>query len=295
MKARELKNLGIPSGTPIEVALRAVASAHDAGQSQAAIRTTIRALASDPDAFRSDAQFGDLARALLAKSEARGTYEPRAVSAPFRQWGEDLEPTAVEQLRNACTLPISVRGALMPDAHPGSGLPIGGVLATRNAVIPYAVGVDIACRMKLSVLDLPLATLKGHADRLEKAIEKETRFGVGSTFKIPREHAVMDEPWSVTGVTRGLKDKAWSQLGTSGSGNHFVEFGSFRVDHDGLGIPAGAYLALLSHSGSRGTGAQVAGYFSKLAQYSHFVSVQVPPDKSPEIGSGVKGTSAVTP
>ena len=75
-------------------------------------------------------------------------------SAPWRQWGEDIDAGSVEQMRNACELPIAVRGALMPDAHLGYGLPIGGVLATRNAVIPYAVGVDIACRMKLSVWDM---------------------------------------------------------------------------------------------------------------------------------------------
>ncbi len=136
-------------------------------------------------------------------------------------------------------------------------------------MIPYAVGVDIACRMKLSVLDLPVATLKGHADRLEKAIEKETRFGVGSTFKTPRDHAVMDEEWSVTGVTRALKDKAWSQLGTSGSGNHFVEVGVFEIDEDDLGLERGQYLALLSHSGSRGAGATVAAHFSKIAMSQH--------------------------
>ncbi len=76
-------------------------------------------------------------------------------SAPYAIWGENLDASAVQQLRNACQLPISVSGALMPDAHVGYGLPIGGVLATDNAVIPYAVGVDIACRMKMSVFDLP--------------------------------------------------------------------------------------------------------------------------------------------
>ena len=79
--------------------------------------------------------------------------------APYRIWGSDLEPTAVQQMTTACQLPVAVQVALMPDAHQGYGLPIGGVLATRNAVIPYAVGVDIACRMKLTVLDLPVAAL----------------------------------------------------------------------------------------------------------------------------------------
>jgi tRNA-splicing ligase RtcB (3'-phosphate/5'-hydroxy nucleic acid ligase) len=199
----------------------------------------------------------------------RDTYVTRAEPAPWRQWGDNLEASAVEQMVNACRLPISLRGALMPDAHVGYGLPIGGVLATQNAVIPYAVGVDIACRVKLSIYDLPPATIESDAVRLKASIENETRFGVGASFKNRRDHDVMDEDWSVTGMTRQNKDKAWAQLGTSGSGNHFVEFGVFRIDHDELAIPPGEYLALLSHSGSRGTGAQVAGHYSKLARALH--------------------------
>ena len=69
-------------------------------------------------------------------------------------------------MKNACKLPVAVSGALMPDAHVGYGLPIGGVLATKDAVIPYAVGVDIACRMKLTVLDLPVSALADDQARL---------------------------------------------------------------------------------------------------------------------------------
>ena len=188
--------------------------------------------------------------------------------APWKQWGDDLEPSAVQQMRDACALPVSVRAALMPDAHPGYGLPIGGVLATENAVIPYAVGVDIACRVRLSVLDIPPEALDTARERkrLVSAIHTETRFGVGAEFKTPREHPVMDLDWSASPVTARLKEpKARPQLGTSGSGNHFVEFGTLTLDRDGLGLRAGAYLALLTHSGSRGVGAAVCDHYSKLA------------------------------
>lgn len=157
----------------------------------------------------------------------------------------------------------------MPDAHVGYGLPIGGVLGTDNAVIPYAVGVDIACRMKMSVLDLPLSALTEQTDRLKSALSKETRFGIGATFKKRRQHRVMDEDWSFSAIVAQLKDKAWSQLGTSGSGNHFVEFGTLSLERDELGLAAGVYLALLSHSGSRGTGNLVATHYSKLAMNRH--------------------------
>jgi tRNA-splicing ligase RtcB len=157
----------------------------------------------------------------------------------------------------------------MPDAHVGYGLPIGGVLATRGAVIPYAVGVDIACRMKLTVLDMEPDALEKDDSRLEQALVGETCFGVGGTFRKRREHPVLDEDWGVTGVTRELKDKAWSQLGTSGSGNHFVEFGTLTLEKADLGLEAGTYLALLSHSGSRGAGSAVASHFSRIARELH--------------------------
>jgi tRNA-splicing ligase RtcB len=157
----------------------------------------------------------------------------------------------------------------MPDAHVGYGLPIGGVLATRDAVIPYAVGVDIACRMKLSVLDLPVDALANEKERLSQTLERETRFGMGATFRSPRQHDVMDQDWNVTTVTARMKDRAWGQLGTSGSGNHFVEFGELIVTDGRVGLPQGRYLALLSHSGSRGTGAQVASLYSRLAREIH--------------------------
>lgn len=191
-------------------------------------------------------------------------------AAPWTRFGgDDLDPASVEQLENACRLPVAVRGALMPDAHVGYGLPIGGVLATDNAVIPYAVGVDIACRVKLTVLDLPASTLDRDDDALVRAIKRETRFGIGAQFKDRRrQHPVMEADWSISPVTARMKDRAWAQLGTSGSGNHFVEFGTLTLDQAGaqaLGLEAGTYLALLSHSGSRGTGAEVCRHYSRLA------------------------------
>jgi tRNA-splicing ligase RtcB len=169
----------------------------------------------------------------------------------------------------AISLPISVAGALMPDAHVGYGLPIGGVLATDNAVIPYGVGVDIACRMMMTVFDVPPLLLQSEASTCRAAIEKNTRFGVGAEWKTPKNHDVMDDDWSVSPVTRMIRDRAHRQLGTSGSGNHFVELGEVTFAEEAAGVPAGTYLALLSHSGSRNAGAQVAGYYTRLAKKAH--------------------------
>lgn len=229
-----------------------------------------KVVSKNPAAYLEHEIFGELARALNGRTvEQLCHYEPRE-HVPFCQWGQDLDKESIEQMRNACSLPISVRGALMPDAHVGYGLPIGGVLATRNAVVPYAVGVDIACRMKLSVLDLPLKTLTEDPERFKRAIESQTRFGIGAEFsKHRRQHAVMDRDWSVSPITKAMKDRAWAQLGTSGSGNHFVEFGVLEIDDSSLGLAKGQYLALLSHSGSRGTGAKICDHYSRMAMGQH--------------------------
>jgi tRNA-splicing ligase RtcB len=225
----------------------------------------ISAVLAHPSQFVDDPVRGAFAKALLQPDLYRADRPP----APWNRWGSDIDALAVKQIELASNLPVSVAGALMPDAHVGYGLPIGGVLATDNAVIPYAVGVDIACRMKMTVLDLPVEWLEERRDRLAQAIEDEAKFGVGATFKSRRSHSVMDEDWEVSPITSKNKDRAWSQLGTSGSGNHFVEFGLLAVEDGSCGLAPGKYVALLSHSGSRGTGAAVCDHYSKLAMSLH--------------------------
>ena len=265
MKKRELMNIGIPDGEAMRLAIRTVAMAAQSGLDKKSLRETMKNVSRSPEDFLGSEIFGDLARALHEPGEKKFFYREREEPAPWRQWGSGFEEDAVQQMVNACRLPISVRGALMPDAHVGYGLPIGGVLATEKAVIPYAVGVDIACRMKMTVLDLPVNMLKGQQEKLRQALERETQFGVGAEFYDKRDHAVMDEDWTFSPVVNSLKRKAWGQLGTSGSGNHFVEFGTLTLERPELGLEAGVYLALLSHSGSRGTGNEIATYYSRLA------------------------------
>jgi tRNA-splicing ligase RtcB len=265
MKSKDLIHLGIPEGESIQLAQQFIRDFIAAGNESERLGDEIFHIIADPPAF-----FSDNLRAPLARALYRPAFTPRAELAPWRQWGTDLEADAVRQMANACALPVAVAGALMPDAHPGYGLPIGGVLATENAVVPYAVGVDIACRMKLTVYDRKANIIPGQRDRLANIIESETRFGIGASFKQRRNHDVMDDDWNVSPVTKRLRDKAWTQLGTSGSGNHFVEFGAFTVTNEHLGLPPGEYLALLSHSGSRGTGAQVCDVYSKRAMARRF-------------------------
>lgn len=274
MKEKELIQIGYSSKELRETAIQVFNKAIKEGFSKKEAKRMLRVVIRNPVAFLQDNLWKELAQKLhtgidntkLTAYQEDFGERGRSTKAPYKIWGTEIDSESIQQLQNACSLPVSVRGALMPDAHVGYGLPIGGVLATDNAVIPFAVGVDIACRVKMSVFDLPIEIIEENPTRLKKAIEQETRFGVGSTFKPRRQHPVMDLNWNISPITKENKDKAWDQLGTSGSGNHFVEFGILEIITDELSIPRGTYLALLTHSGSRGTGALVCEYYSKIAR-----------------------------
>lgn len=203
---------------------------------------------------------------------------------PYQIWGDEIDQGAKDQMRRAAELPISVKGALMPDAHQGYGLPIGGVLATRNTVIPYAVGVDIACRMRMTIFKASPHVLEQRRAQFREILENYTRFGTGEEWETPFDHPVMEDPiWQELSILREKKSIARKQLGTSGSGNHFVEYGELVVteaiegDDEDTGegsrtygkIPPGNYLAILSHSGSRHLGASIADHYTAIAMNLH--------------------------
>ena len=270
ISAKEMNELGLPNHPALmPLAMQTVNKAVASGADAVDIMERLGRLIANPQSMVGDALLSPLAETVLQTFPAGISFFPRKEPAPWKQWGDiALEDSAVMQMHKASLLPVAVRGALMPDAHTGYGLPIGGVLAVKGAVIPYAVGVDIACRMRLTVLDMPVSSLAQKRERLIRAIEEETRFGVGAAFEKNgrRDHSVMEEDWNVSRVTAHLRDKAWKQLGSSGGGNHFVEFGELHLENPALGLEKGVYLALLSHSGSRGTGEEIASHYSKLAQ-----------------------------
>ncbi|WP_367017515.1 RtcB family protein [Bremerella sp. JC817] len=267
MNRRQLTQLGVPEYALVE-AVKAVSSAATThGMRGADLKRQVKQVVESPGQFVDDVCFGAFAATLMEDQ----TLPPLQENVTYQTWGSDIDEGAHSQMREACKLPNASGAALMPDAHVGYGLPIGGVLATEGVVVPYAVGVDIACRMKLSVLDLPLDALESKFDVCCRALEKGTRFGVGSTHQKPQQHDVMDENWNITKVTRQSKDKAWQQLGTSGSGNHFVEFGLLTIREEDktdekFSLAPGEYVALLSHSGSRGPGAAVCSTYSNIAR-----------------------------
>lgn len=272
MNTSQLLKLGIPKACLPAANESIRAAAKDGGWKKNTGKMLMKQLLADPESFLNHAHWAPLAAAYI---EERDFVPPEPCD--FDVWGRDgIDQASINQMTDACSLPMAVAGALMPDAHVGYGLPIGGVLALENAVCPYAVGVDIACRMKMSVLDIDPDLLDDegqHFETLKTSIEKGTRFGVGADYARSgrQQHDVMDQDWTVSRVTRENKDKAWNQLGTSGSGNHFVEYGRLTLTEpqtlaDGRTLDAGVYTALLSHSGSRGTGAGVCSTYSDMAR-----------------------------
>jgi len=242
------------------------------------ILINLEALIDDPMpyALKKGGKFKNIADEVIKlRKEGKFIKQPRPVHelkkevADFPVYGvEHIETGALAQMKTAIQLPISVAGALMPDAHQGYGLPIGGVLATTaNTIIPYAVGVDIACRMCLSIFDMPSSVVDSNQEQLKSLLLKHTNFGMGGETKKHYDTTLFDRSeWSATKQIRSLKDKAYKQLGTSGTGNHFVEWGELTVHEGALDdVPAGTYLALLSHSGSRGFGGSIAAYYSDIA------------------------------
>ncbi len=184
--------------------------------------------------------------------------------------GADIEQSALDQLRMALRLPVAVGGALMPDAHVGYALPIGGVFVAHRAVSPMMVGVDIGCRMHLTILDIPPDELRARRAELLKDLGEVTVFGVGGARQRATDHELLDDDrWQATPRLRHLLVKAKEQIGTSGGGNHFAELleGELLPAANGSALPATPqrFAALLTHSGSRGVGFAIANGYSKIA------------------------------
>jgi len=268
----DLIELGYPEGRVIGIALKINRGRN--GFTREQMMANYRAVLIAPESYIDDAIFSSLAVSLIEKANEKPEDFIPLNSTPnaFSAYGlEHIEEGAKKQMEVAMQLPITIAGALMPDAHQGYGLPIGGVLATKNAIIPYGVGVDIGCRMALSVYDIPEAFYFENEAKFKRELIAHTKFGAGHGFQgqYKSDHAILDSPvFESNTFIKNLKDKAWSQLGSSGGGNHFVEFGimEFKEADEVLGIPKGNYVALLTHSGSRGFGATAAGYYTKMAK-----------------------------
>src|SRR5688572_22136297 len=265
LTGNDLKQIGFIEGKALGLALDLIEKQY-ATLSFDDKLALLKQILNNPSSFINDATLAPIAAELLKPADE--TIALNVDGKSYQIYGaEAIEQGALQQMETAMKLPVTVAGALMPDAHQGYGLPIGGVLATRNAVIPYGVGVDIGCRMCLTLYDLPSDTLEKKKDDLKKMLINNTKFGQ-ATFKKPKDHAIMERnEFSELSIVREMKDRAWQQIGSSGGGNHFVEFGIVEIlsPLNEFNVVPGVYVALLSHSGSRGLGANIARHYTKIA------------------------------
>ena len=267
LRGKDLIAIGYPQNKSISIAMEAMLK-HYKREPKEKVLKMLKEVLLAPENYKQDGVFGKIAEALtdVKKTEFRHL---NATRAPFTIFGEEeIQKSAKDQLYTALKLPVAKAGALMPDGHHGYGLPIGGVLATENAVIPYGVGVDIGCRMCLSIYDINPSFIEGHKDKYVNILEKQTRFGMNEVHYKPNDHEIFERTeFRDIPFVKKLKDKAYKQLGSSGGGNHFVEFGIIEIttQDDVLKVPPGQYVGVLSHSGSRGLGANIAKNYTYLA------------------------------
>jgi tRNA-splicing ligase RtcB len=270
LTGKELRAIDYPESPVISLAMGLMEKHYRHSSKEEALKILANVIERPADYLEHEV-LGKIALQLMPKPAPEGAeLSLNSNGINFSVFGsEGIEPGALHQMYTAARLPVAVAGALMPDAHSGYGLPIGGVLATKGAVIPYGVGVDIGCRMCLSVFDIDPKELEAKPHRFSRAIQENTLFGSGGQFSRVEDHEVLHrDTFNEISLLKGLHGRAWKQLGTSGSGNHFVEFGIVEIPEFDpvLGVPAGKYVGLLSHSGSRGLGANIANHYTKLAK-----------------------------
>lgn len=267
LSGKDLIKLGYPEGKAIGIAINTVLKYFRRSEKEE-IYALLKAVLANPKDYVDDSVWNKTALALTPSEKKSRVHELLKNRLDYPIYGaSEIEEGARNQMEIAMKLPITVAGALMPDAHQGYGLPIGGVLATHHAVIPYGVGVDIGCRMCLTAYPLDEKFLERHRSNLKQLLLTNTCFG-RETFKRPKEHEVLDrKTFDEIAILRNLKGKAVTQIGSSGSGNHFVEFGLMEIgENNEWKLPAGNYLAVLSHSGSRGLGAEIARHYTRVAK-----------------------------
>lgn len=269
LTGKQIRAIGYEEGPVVSVAMHTMCTHFEHHTEEEALEILKDVLAA-PENYLADELLSKIAEKLMVIEEETVTEIPlKDTGVEYNIFGaKHIEEGALLQMKTAARLPVAVAGALMPDAHHGYGLPIGGVLATKNAIIPYAVGVDIGCRMCLSIFAIDPHELKKREANFQRDLVASTLFGAGREFSEKTEHEVLDRTeFNDIAFLQPLQHKALKQLGTSGSGNHFVEFGKVEImdANNPMQLPVGNYVGLLSHSGSRGLGANIANHYTQIA------------------------------
>ncbi len=271
LKGRELKRLGFDDDRAISLALRIIKHKIKRGD-RLEILNLLQDMLYQPSKYETDENWAELAKMMMevepAPKEKKHSF-PGRKSESFKIYGsENIDPLAIEQMQMAMAMPISIKGALMPDAHVGYGLPIGGVVATYNAVMPYGVGMDIGCRMCMSVYPMKAGLIEQRRENLKDILIENTRFGHAEFNDIGSHELMEKKEFKEIPFLKDLQKTFYKQLGTSGHGNHFVDIGYLEISEKSgeLRLEPGTYFSILSHSGSRNFGAEIARHYTRIAK-----------------------------
>ena len=273
LSGKDIRRVGIKDSEAISV-IKNEMQKHYKHSSKKEVQEILEEILEKPQKFLNHDKLSKIAEKLYRPpEEERPSQKPQTVDLggekPFEIFGEDfIEPSALDQMHTAMKLPISLKGAVMPDAHQGYGLPIGGVLAAKNAVLPFGVGMDIGCRMAMSIYPMEGRMINRESKKLKNILTENTRFG-RAEFEESKDHPILERSeFKDISFLKSLQKKAYDQLGTSGHGNHFVDIGILEItpENDLPGFQPGTYMAILSHSGSRGMGAEIARHYTSVAR-----------------------------
>jgi len=272
LRGKDLVNLGYEDNQIISLVINIIEKEYKKSDFETKLELAEKIIKS-PKLFLENTIFKPVALGLLkddtTENKDNNRHSLLISGIDYKIFGnENIEPGAIHQMEMAMKLPISVAGALMADAHEGYGLPIGGVLATNNVVIPYAVGVDIGCRMALSIYQVPDNYITRYRTNLKRILIENTKFGQKEVHEKKGDLEIFERrEFKEISFLKKWHHTAINQIGTSGSGNHFAEFGEIEITEENLalGLKKGKYLGFLTHSGSRHLGYEIANYYTKIA------------------------------
>ena len=279
-KPKELSKLGYTDNVARSIAVEII-NKHCKHYTKEQITDQLQHIIQRPEAFRASEIWGKLVDVMSPCKKESFRFELREDSLFHQIYGIDhIDELAKHQMETAMQLPVAIAGALMADGCAGYGLPIGGVLATTDdVVIPYAVGKDIACSMRLTILDANANYLIKNHSRIVDALVANTAFGLDGTLPYKQYHPLFDKSeFREIPILKKNREKAIRQIGSSGKGNHFVDICEVKLPYGNrMGMAAGTYIGILSHSGSRGLGAAIADFYTSIAKETCLLPRQAGP------------------
>ena len=194
IRSKDLSKIGYTNNQTRSLAIN-ILSKYYKHQSKQEALDLLTQIKNNPTEYETHEFLSKIALQFLHKKEDKHftSYDLLSEPQPVKTFGTKfIETSAKQQMDIALRLPITAKGALMPDAYAGYGLPIGGVLAVKNAVIPYGIGVDIGCRMAMTIFEANERALTQYSYQCKMALKEGTHFGMEGGLETKQSHDILD-------------------------------------------------------------------------------------------------------